>query len=111
MELKGLTKMENLDLWDTGANDAVMKEVIANYPNLRALSLQQTDVGDEGLKALAGLEQLETLDLTETEITDESVAVLKGLPNLKSLTLKNTDLTAEGVAELEEANPNLQIVR
>ncbi|NNJ27740.1 leucine-rich repeat domain-containing protein [Alienimonas chondri] len=110
-ELAGLTKLEDLDLWATGATDATMQEVVANFENLKALSLQQTKVGDEGLAALADLKQLERLDLSETQITDESVAVLRGLPNLKSLTLKNTELTGEGVAELEEANPDLQITR
>ncbi|MFH5806785.1 hypothetical protein [Alienimonas sp. DA493] len=110
-ELAPLTKMEDLDLWATGATDATMTEVIANFENLKALSLQQTKVGDEGLKALADLKQLERLDLSETQVTDESVDVLKGLPNLKSLTLKNTEITSEGVAELEEANPDLNIVR
>ena len=111
MELKGLTKLENLDLWDTGANDAVMQEVVAGFENLRALSLQKTAVGDEGIKALAGLENLQRLDLTETEITDESVATLKTLPNLTSLTLKNAAVSAEGIAELEEAKPDLQITQ
>ena len=110
-ELAGLTKLEDLDLWATGATDATMKEVVAKFKNLKALSLQQTQVGDEGLAALAGLENLERLDLSETQVTDESVDVLKGLPNLKSLTLKNTAITAGGVAELEEANPDLEIVR
>ncbi|WP_145358040.1 leucine-rich repeat domain-containing protein [Alienimonas californiensis] len=110
-ELAPLTKMEDLDLWATGATDATMTEVIAGFENLTALSLQQTKVGDEGLKALADLKQLERLDLSETQVTDESVAVLKALPNLQSLTLKNTEITSEGVAELQEANPDLNIVK
>ena len=55
-----------LDLSRTGLTDAGLK-VVAKMPNLEHLDLRGTAVGDEGVRALAGLQNnLQTLSLYGT---------------------------------------------
>ena len=86
--LKGLTKLERLDLGDS-----------------RKLT-------DAGLAHLKGLTKLEQLDLRECgKITDAGLAHLKGLTKLKMLSLRQCDrITKAGIAELKKALPNTTII-
>ena len=78
---------------------------------LRWLHLEKTEVGDEGIEHLAGLTNLEYLNLYATNITDKSLRQLTGLKNLRRLYVWQTKVTDAGVAQLENALPELKIVR
>jgi internalin A len=51
------------------------------------------------------------LDRTGTEVTDAGLAHLTGLSKLSDLQLSRTLVTDGGVNELQQALPNLKIVR
>jgi hypothetical protein len=74
------------------------------------LNLAECKIGDDGLKALAGLTALQNLNLAETQVTDAGLDQLKGLKNLKTLDLSaDSDVTPSGVAKLQKALPHCQI--
>jgi hypothetical protein len=51
------------------------------------------------------------LDISRTQVTDAGLEHIKGLTNLEQLWLIDTKVTDEGVEELEEALPQLQVIR
>jgi hypothetical protein len=63
------------------------------------------------LKDLAALKQLQTLDLSRTGVTDRGLKGLAGLRQLRMLRLRDTKVTNGGVADLQQALPNLRILR
>lgn len=63
-----------------------------------ALTLNYTQVTDEGLKHLAGLTNLRDLELAETRVTGTGFRHLTGLKNLTALDLRNCQTTEEGLA-------------
>ena len=70
-----------------------------------------SQVTDAGLMHLERLAQLHYLCLADAQVTDAGLAHLKGLPSLKRLDLLGTQVTDAGVAELEQALPNVEVVR
>lgn len=61
-------------------------------------------VGDEGVRALAGLTALRHLDLGGTAITDRALGVLHTLPALESLSLWGTHVTDAGMDALRHCD-------
>ena len=61
--------------------------------------------------ALKGLTNLKVLALSNSQVSDAGLEHLKGLKNLEVLTLHNTQVTDAGVADLQQALPQLRIVR
>ena len=78
--LKGLAKLENLQLFGT-------------------------EITDAGLVHLKGLTRLEYLSLRGTQVTDAGLVHLKGLTSLGDLDLSRTKVTDAGVADLQRALP------
>ena len=62
--------------------------------------LARTNIGDDGVAALAGMVNLEKLHLENTQITDASLAHLRELPRLRYLNLYGTGITDEGLQQL-----------
>ena len=67
--------------------------------SLTHLELDFTNVGDDGLRALAELRQLEQLSLFSTKVTDAGVGHLRGLP-LRELDLGETSITDHCVSSI-----------
>ena len=84
VHLKGLTKLQSLDLYGT-------------------------KVTDVGLADLKGLTNLKVLFLSGPQITDAGLVHLKGMTKLVSVQLNNTKVTDTGVADLQKALPNCKI--
>jgi len=57
-------------------------------------------VGDDGLKLVAGLEAVETLNLRDTRITNAGLVHLKGKENLRRLHLERTAIDDEGLEHI-----------
>ncbi len=57
------------------------------------------DVTDDALKLLAGFPELRELDLNDTPITDAGLEFLATLPKLDSLRIARTKVTPDGVAK------------
>jgi len=83
---------------------------IGRIRSLEDLDVGGTDVTDEGLRLLRGLDHLEWLRLRETRITDRGMAYLGRLNSLKYLDLSGCDVTDNGVKELKHL-PSLKLLR
>lgn len=80
------------------ATDADL-EKISGLRELRALTLEESQVIGPGLGHLKELSQLETLRLQDVPATDDGLAHLEGLP-LKVLSLRRADITDRGLMHL-----------
>jgi WD40 repeat protein len=98
--LKGLTKLQSLNLTATKITDAGI-EHLKGLLQLQSLNLQLTQVTDAGLACLEGLTQLQDLNLYNTRVTNAGLAYLQGMTQLKSLNLWHTHVTDAGVERLK----------
>lgn len=103
--LKELPDLKVLSLNNTQVSDAGLKH-LKRLTNLKILWLDNTQITDSGLEHLKGLTNLEYLTLRNTQVSDAGLDHLEGLTNLKVLYLDNTQVTDEGGKRLEEALPN-----
>ncbi len=108
VHLKGLTKLNGLDLSHNQITDAGLVH-LKGLTNLNKLYLHLTPITDAGLVHLQGLTKLQSLDISYTRITDAGLEHLKGLTNLERLNLRDTQVTDEGVKNLRQALPNCKI--
>jgi hypothetical protein len=98
--LKDMTELEELYLLESEVGDEGLR-IVAGMTNLRTLDLQGCKrVTDKGLAYIDGLSELRGLDLGETSVTDAGLANLHGLRNLESLCIDNTDITDGGLAHV-----------
>jgi hypothetical protein len=98
-----------VNLHDRG-NDGILA-CVAQLEQLKQLHRPGFAVTDAGLAHLAALNNLQLLSLEDTQVTDAGLAHLMALSRLKWLKLSRSKVTAAGVAELQQALPNLEIVR
>jgi len=110
LPLKDLTRLAHLNLRGAEITDDALAP-IAEQKTLVRLHLEKTKINDKSLEQIKGLENLEYLNLYGTEITDAGLANLEGLKKLRKLYLWQTKVTDEGVKKLQEALPELKIVR
>jgi Leucine-rich repeat (LRR) protein len=90
----GMKKLNSLFLDSTpvtGIGLAPLKDL-----PLSSLSLNNTKVNDEGLKAIGQLANLSNLHLDQTAITDVGLQHLQGLTKLQSLNLNGTKIDGSG---------------
>jgi len=105
-----IPRLAHLILRATEITDAGLPAV-GKAAGLVRLHLEKTKVTDAGLAHLKPLANLEYLNLYSTEITDSGLAHLESLSKLKSLFLWQTKVTDAGVMKLQQALPNLKIIR
>ena len=127
-------RLENLYLSSSSVTDAGLSQ-IEDQSSLESLWLDFSQVSDGGLSHLKRLTSLKRLCLCGTKVTDAGVAQLKGLANLEGLDLRGTmvtdgaithlrelkrlrwlyltgsEVTPAGVQSLQEAFPQLAILR
>jgi hypothetical protein len=108
--LKGLPALRSLWLNRSALTDAGLAH-LEHRTDLEALALRETSVTDAGLVHLKGLINLKSLFLGGTQITDAGLVHLTGLKRLQSLEVGNTRVSDAGLRELQEALPNLKIIR
>jgi hypothetical protein len=84
---------------------------IEGLTSVRQVWIGSKRVTDAGLVHLKGLSNLESLTLDGTQVTDAGLVNLRELKGLRSLKLWGTRTTAAGIAELQQALPNLEIVK
>jgi hypothetical protein len=80
-------------------------------PEVTAISFRAAPIKDADLAHMKDFPLLIRLDLSNTPITDRGLAHLKACRGLQRLTLTNTQVTDAGVQELQQALPQLKIVR
>ena len=90
--LKGLTRLQRLDLNGTKVTDAGL-EHLSGLIQLEAINLEGTKITDTGLEHLKQLKQLHTLILSNTKVTDAGLKYVKGFTQLGWLKLTGTKVT------------------
>uniref|UniRef100_Q026S1 Leucine Rich repeats (2 copies) n=1 Tax=Solibacter usitatus (strain Ellin6076) TaxID=234267 RepID=Q026S1_SOLUE len=85
-------------------------ETIGGFANLRHLDICTHLITDEGVRALAGLQQLQVLWLTRSRVSDASIEVLSQFTGLRELNVNYTEITAQGLARLKLALPECRLV-
>jgi hypothetical protein len=70
--------------------------ILGSKHDVAVLQMANSDVTDQTLEHLRGMNELKDLDLNNTQITDAGLTILKELPELKVLRLKNTRVTDPG---------------
>ena len=77
--------LERVSIASSKNAHAFLNEI--RHTRVRQLSLYRSNVTDDDLKLIAGMESLEELDLQRTPATDACLATLRSLPNLRTLQL------------------------
>ncbi len=102
----GMTRTEDLytnDLWEvtefTVPSTAWTLEDLSKLTHLESLTI--TNLPDESLQYLVGLDELRTLDLTGCRFDASELKILASLPNLEKLILSDCALST--IADLSEA--------
>lgn len=108
--LKDVANLQELALPGVPIEDADLAN-IAGLVNLRVLHLEKTPVTDAGLAHLKGLKNLTYLNLYGTPVTDAGLPQLNGLTTLKSLYVFESKVTDAGIAALQQALPNVRVVK
>ncbi|MEN2281872.1 c-type cytochrome domain-containing protein [Algoriphagus sp. SE2] len=110
--LEALSSIENqitwLDLGEAAIEDSWM-EIVAGFPNLTRLLLDNNPITDKGTIPLDRLENLESINLYNTAVGDSTLNLLATLPNLQSVYLWKTKVSKDLVAKLSEVNPKLKV--
>ena len=70
--------------------------VITQFPDTVVLQMANSDVNDDTLMLLVGLNRLRELDLNDSQITDAGLVEISKLPNVHDLRLARTKITDEG---------------
>jgi hypothetical protein len=89
-----------LYLAHTAIDDAAVEAIVARYPALEVLDLEDTAVSDAGVRALAALGGLHAVNLAATQLTDEGGAALGALAQLQIADLGRTKVGAKTIAAL-----------
>ena len=99
LNMAELEKVTKLSLNVTQITDEGLNEVI-KLPKLRGLALWDTKITDAGLKEVIKLKHLSYLNLGGTKITDAGLKELAKLKSLTELNLRYTQITDAGLKEL-----------
>lgn len=97
---KGSSRLTDADLQD-----------LRGLKRIEHLDLSDTKITDVGLAHIAGLKTLRTLGLQGTRVTDRGLSYLSALSNLRSLSLTNSQITDSGLAMIRSALPKCTITR
>ena len=99
--LKDVKVYWRLSMRDTPVNNEGLK-ALSGHKHLPQLDLAGTQITDAGLRALKDLKQLRTLILLHTKITDAGLAEVTALTGLQNLSLDDTKITDAGMKELKK---------
>ena len=107
--LEKMSRLEKLNLYDTGIGDNTVRRGIATLANLRWLNLDRTAITDASLSSLAQLPSLTFAHLGSTAITDSAVDPLASITAIERLIVTRTHMTSEGAERLRSALPSTQV--
>ena len=91
--------------WGPGTDQRM--ERVAAIPQIKAISLELTDITDEGIRHVARLPNLETLAIFGGGVTDDGLRCLAGKQSIKNVVLDQTLVSERGIAFLKTL-PNLR---
>jgi len=96
--------LHSIHLNQTDIGNAGLKR-LALQPNLIELSLSETQVSSDGLRELRRFTTLQILNLAETKVTDAGVVHLDSLKDLRLLKLQGAAVTAAGAKAVHDYFP------
>jgi internalin A len=105
-----LKKLEWLILRNTSMTDEGLRK-IEGLPKLTTLYLSATKISDAGIDSIATLKNLERVKLNKTNVTDNGLQKLVGLKQLLEVEIRDTKTTDAGIEKLQEARPELKIIK
>jgi serine/threonine protein kinase len=109
--LKFLEKMPSLKILLVGRNsigDAGARAV-SKLTKLEHLSLESTNLTNEGLKEILSLKNLTNLDLHgNNQLSNSSLDILNQLPNLRSLHIGKCGISKSALNKFRESHPGLK---
>ena len=73
------------------------------------LVLNDTQITDQGLKAIADVNCMHLLRVASTKVTDSGIGHLKNLAELTGLDVSNTAVTQAAISDLNKSLPQLII--
>jgi hypothetical protein len=97
-----------LDLHGSAITDAAAAD-LAQLVQLRKLHLENTQVGDPVVSAVAKLPALTYLNAYNTKLTDASLAALLEAERLERLYVWQTEFSYQAAKQLEEKLPTLEV--
>jgi hypothetical protein len=98
--MSAVPTIQSFGLEGVEIDDDVLRHVSANR-RISYLSLSRSNVKDEGVRQIAGMDMLEQLDVSHTACTDAIVDGLLLLPKLKAINTNGSQITDEGVRRLK----------
>jgi internalin A len=112
---RGLSKLrdnEQLNVYLEGApaTDEGIAAMAQRLSKLKLVSINQTNVGDRGARAISRLQRLDEVRFSRTKLTDEGLAAFFGHPCLEVIYVEGCALTMPAVQSLKKASPRELIV-
>lgn len=110
-----MTLMDDPQLWtsfvlaNSNLTDNGMK-AIPRFRALNTLDVSNTSITDAGIAWLRDAQAIRVLKLANTRVTDIGLEHLKAIPTLEEVWLAGTETTSEGITRLRAARPELRIV-
>ncbi len=108
VRLAWLRSVDQLILSHPQCDDETLA-LVAQIPDLPALTIRRANVSNDGIAHLRHLDNLRTLNVLYCPIGDETVASLREITSLGRLRLFGTRVSAEGRERLVEALPQTEI--
>lgn len=105
--IPGCTKLVMVELY--GPIELDDARALAELPFLQRLGLNDCQVSDAAWAVLGRLRRLQTLHIAYTDMSDEQLGRLAGLENLRELMLTSTGVTEDAVSGLQRALPALRV--
>lgn len=82
--------LRRLYLARTRTDDTAVAALVAHWPTLEAIDLEETPIGDRAAKSLSTLSSLKAINLADTRVGDAGGIALAALPALEILDLGRT---------------------
>jgi len=99
-----------LSLADTDITDEGIHHIV-DLPSLQQLYLDHTTITDEGVKLLAAkCPKLWYLSLRDTLITGESLKALRNMQSIEIIDIVGTSVPEDAILELQRARPDIEVV-
>lgn len=111
LALNTLTSLESLELTNADITNQALKEIA--LPELKKLSLSGcTQLTDEGLKNLEGVDTVEYLNLVDTGVAGRDLTGLAVIPTLREVVLSSGQFKGgrEAIAALKMLLPECEVV-
>lgn len=108
-KLRPISKqITSLDLGDSKITDDMLT-LIAKFPHLQKLYLENTEISDAGLEILADLDYLEYLNLYGTKVSNNGLEHILKMEKLRTVYLWKTSVSIEALSDLQRNMPELTV--